>query len=165
MKLLLQYYLEDVDFILYMKFFNLIILSSRSEKKIQSKKYDFSHLNMHDVKKFYEQQLFLPIPISSFLFLINVQRFNKLNLFYIVFYSDSKLQPILFLNHNILTKKSRYASSYKIYNKIDISYVSNKFFLFLSIKARRGAGAQSVTAKPTGCRFDPTRRDEIFILN
>ena len=31
-------------------------------------------------------------------------------------------------------------------------------------EASRGAGTQSVTVKPTGCGFDPTRGDEIFTL-
>ena len=38
------------------------------------------------------------------------------------------------------------------------NYINIKVF-----EAGRGAGAQSVTVKLTGCVFDPTRESEIFI--
>ena len=34
--------------------------------------------------------------------------------------------------------------------------------IHMYIEASRGAGAQSMTAKPTGCGLIPTREDEIF---
>ena len=42
--------------------------------------------------------------------------------------------------------------------------MANRDFLFLSKTASRGAAAQSVTVKPTGCGFDPhSRRWNIYL--
>ena len=47
-------------------------------------------------------------------------------------------------------------------SKYIIVLTKNLFKNVNYIEASRGAGAQSVTVKPTGCEFDPTRGDEIF---
>ena len=43
-------------------------------------------------------------------------------------------------------------------NYCTISVLSNLISLYFIIEANCGAGAQSVTVKPTGCGFDPHSR-------